>query len=153
MGMNSEPAERDSSLGASHFTQNDMGCGLGGLTVYRLGMRRQRTFFVYMLMNQKGTLYTGVTNNLEFRLAQHRSGTGNKFTAQYDVHRLVWYDTTTDVNAAITSEKQIKGWLRSKKIALIKENNPNFRDLAQDWGLDQAEEPVGRGSSALRASE
>lgn len=110
-------------------------------------MHEQRAFFVYMLMNRKGTLYTGVTNNLEFGLVQHRSGTGSKFTGRYDVHRLVWYDTTTDVNAAITSEKRIKGWLRSKKIALIKETNPNFRDIAQDWGLDQAEEPVGWDSS------
>ena len=54
-------------------------------------MSRERTYFVYMLMNRLGTLYTGMSNNLEFRLVQHRAGAGSKFTTRYRVHRLVWY--------------------------------------------------------------
>jgi putative endonuclease len=89
-------------------------------------------FFVYVLANTRGVrpvLYTGVTNNLERRLAEHRllpSG----FAARYRVTRLVYFEWTTDVRAAIAREKQIKGWTRKKKVALIERANPLWRDLA-----------------------
>ena len=98
-------------------------------------MHSSRRFFVYMLMNRNGTLYTGVTSNLETRLAQHRAGLGGKFTARYGIHRLVWYEDTSSAESAIAYEKTLKGWTRAKKVALIKEKNPHFLDLAAEWSV------------------
>jgi putative endonuclease len=93
-----------------------------------------RQYFVYILASRSRQLYVGVTNNLAVRLAQHRlAETG--FTAKYRVCRLVHFETTTDVNAAIAREKQIKGFRREKKIALIKAMNPAWNDLAEGLGL------------------
>ena len=78
-------------------------------------------------------LYTGVTNNLERRIYEHKNGTVEGFTKRYNVHKLVWFDCTNDVYSAIEKEKQIKGWTRAKKNALIKEMNPTWRDLSDDW--------------------
>ena len=78
-------------------------------------------------------LYVGVTNNLERRLWQHKSHAIAGFTAQYNVTRLVCFEQTTDVREAIAREKQIKGWRRSKKIALIEAANPGWEDLSEDW--------------------
>jgi putative endonuclease len=91
----------------------------------------QRDYYVYMLASLSGVLYVGVTNNLECRLYEHRNGTADGFTKRYRCHRLVWFETTGDVNAAIAREKQIKGWRRSKKEDLIREMNPSWADLAQ----------------------
>jgi len=78
-------------------------------------------------------LYTGVTNNLERRVYEHKNGTVEGFTKRYNVHKLVWFDCTSDIYSAIEKEKQIKGWTRAKKNALIKEMNPTWRDLSDDW--------------------
>ena len=78
-------------------------------------------------------LYTGVTNNLEQRLYQHKNKLTNGFTSKYNISRLVYYESSVDVTAAITREKQIKGMLRSKKIELIKTMNPGLVDLSEDW--------------------
>ncbi|MBQ3499479.1 MAG: GIY-YIG nuclease family protein [Clostridia bacterium] len=78
-------------------------------------------------------LYTGVTNNLERRIYEHKNGTVEGFTKRYNVHKLVWFDCTSDIYSAIEKEKQIKGWTRAKKNALIKEMNPTWRDLSDDW--------------------
>jgi len=91
------------------------------------------SYYVYILSNSTGTLYTGVTNDLERRLYEHRAGTASKFTARYSVGRLVYFEETPNVEAAIAREKEIKGWRRSKKLGLIRSANPTWRDLSEDW--------------------
>ena len=91
-------------------------------------------YYVYILTNWNNkVLYTGVTNNLERRLYEHRNELADGFTKRYHVHKLVYFDTTTDVTAAIAREKQIKGWTRQKKNALVETINPEWRDLSKDW--------------------
>ena len=92
-----------------------------------------KTYFVYIMSNNTRTLYTGVTNNLEKRVFQHKHKLLPGFTRQYNINRLVYYETFGDVRAAIQREKQIKGWLRAKKVALIIGVNPARRDLSQGW--------------------
>ena len=77
-----------------------------------------------------GTLYVGVTNDLERRVSEHKGHTGSAFTAKYDVTRRVYYETTIDIREALAREKQIKGWTRVRKVRLIKTLNPECRDLA-----------------------
>jgi putative endonuclease len=89
-----------------------------------------RQYCVYILTNKNNTvLYTGVTNDLKRRVLEHRSGTGSKFTKKYNVHKLVYYEVTDDVSAAILREKQIKAGSRQKKIDLINSLNANWADL------------------------
>ena len=93
-------------------------------------MHRRRTYYVYILSSRpKGTLYVGVTNDLERRLLEHRDGTVEGFTKRYAVHRLVHFEETD----AIAREKQSKGWSRAKKVALIQSENPEWSDLAEGW--------------------
>jgi putative endonuclease len=84
--------------------------------------------------SNSGTLYTGMTNNLFSRVMQHRAKETPGFTARYDVTRLVFYETLDTALAAIRREKQIKGWTRKKKIALIESVNPRWKDLSEGWG-------------------
>jgi putative endonuclease len=90
-------------------------------------------FWVYILSSTSGTLYTGMTNNLDRRIFEHKHHLTRGFTATYDCTRLVWFEEWQDVRSAIAREKQIKGWLRSKKIALIQSFNPHWTDLAEHW--------------------
>jgi putative endonuclease len=90
-----------------------------------------RTYSVYILASRSRSLYIGETNNLARRLYQHRSGQVHT-TAKYRVRRLVHVETTTDVQAAIRREKQLKGWLRFRKVALIESVNPAWDDLAPE---------------------
>ena len=89
-------------------------------------------YYVYILANGSKTLYTGVTNNLQRRLFEHKQHLAT-FTSKYDVTRLVYFEETSDVRAALAREKCIKGWLRAKKVALIESCNPNWRDLSEEW--------------------
>ena len=91
-----------------------------------------RQFFVYILASYSKVLYVGVTNDLRRRVYEHRLGLVG-FTSKYRVNRLVFYECTANPVAAIGREKQIKGWLRSKKVALIEQTNPTWLDLAADW--------------------
>lgn len=91
-----------------------------------------RTYSVYIMASESGVLYTGVTNNLEYRKSQHAQKFVDSFTARYNVHKLVYYEFHGDIRAAIAREKQIKGWLRKKKIALIESMNPHWNDLSAD---------------------
>ena len=100
---------------------------------------RERTYYVYILTSSSGTLYTGVTNSIIHRVRQHKGKEhpGKEhpgFTAQYDVNRLVYYEMFADVRIAIGREKQIKGWTRKKKMALIESQNPKWEDLSERWG-------------------
>ncbi len=91
------------------------------------------SYYVYILSSRSGALYTGVTSDLSGRVYQHKMGLLPGFTSKYKVTRLVYFEETNDVNAAIAREKQIKGWLRAKKIALIKSMNPTLKDLSESW--------------------
>ena len=88
------------------------------------------TFWVYILGSHTGTLFVGVAGNLVQRLAEHRDGLQEGFTYRYGVHRLLYFEETTDVFSAISREKQLKGWTRSRKIQLITLNNPSWKDLS-----------------------
>jgi putative endonuclease len=90
-------------------------------------------YFVYIMTNRSRTLYTGVTNNLERRVWEHKNKAVPGFTSRYNITQLVYYKEGTDVREDITREKQIKGWLRRKKIALIESINPDWKDLSVDW--------------------
>ena len=88
-----------------------------------------RSYYVYILANRAKTLYTGVTNDLVRRVVEHKSGSVPGFTRKYRIDRLVYFEETGRIEDAIAREKQIKGWLRSRKIALIEEFNPEWEDL------------------------
>ena len=90
-------------------------------------------YAIYILTNRSGTLYTGMTNDLMRRVWEHKKKKVPGFTKRYNIDRLVYYEYTEDVMAAITREKQIKGWLRKKKIALIESMNPEWNDMSADW--------------------
>jgi len=85
------------------------------------------------MSNNSMTLYIGVTNDLQSRVGQHKSGERG-FTSRYHFDRLVYYEQTTDVQAAIAREKQLKGLRRSRKIEIIKTINPQWLDLSDGWG-------------------
>jgi putative endonuclease len=93
---------------------------------------RQGLFFVYILTNRSGTLYIGVTNNLAKRVEEHRMAPPSSFTGRYHIHRLVYYETMNSPADAIAREKQLKGWTRKRKIALINQANPTWADLAPE---------------------
>ncbi len=92
-----------------------------------------RTYYVYLLASPSRVLYVGVTNSLERRMWEHKNHVVKGFTAEYGVTRLVYFEETADVLAAIAREKEIKGWRRSKKIALIETSNADWRDLSEGW--------------------
>jgi putative endonuclease len=92
-----------------------------------------RQCYVYIMTNRSKTLYTGVTNDIERRMYEHKQKLVDGFTKRYNLTMLVYYESTDDVRSAIRREKQIKGWLRSKKIALIESMNPLWRDLSNGW--------------------
>jgi len=92
-----------------------------------------RDYYVYILTSKRnGTLYIGVTNNLIRRVYEHKTGIIKGFTSKYDVHLLVYYEHTNDIQSAIKREKQLKKWKRKWKLELIEEMNPNWRDLYED---------------------
>ena len=87
-------------------------------------------YYVYMLTNTHNTtLYIGVTGNLEKRLYEHKNQLVSGFTKTYNLHKLVYYEATGDVYSALSREKQIKGWSRAKKNALVNTVNPKWEDL------------------------
>ncbi len=87
-------------------------------------------YYVYILTNKSNTLYTGVTNNLERRLLEHKLKLVPGFTKLYNLNKLIYYQEFSRIEDAITAEKRIKGWTRKKKIDLIKTINPKFEDLS-----------------------
>ena len=93
-----------------------------------------------MASGRNGTIYTGVTSNIMQRVHQHREGTLGGFTAEHKVHRLVAYDMFDTMEAAIAREKQWKNWQRAWKMQRIEEDNPAWRDLAEDFGFDPLDE-------------
>ena len=96
-------------------------------------MRETRTYYVYIMTNKSGTLYTGMTNNIRRRVMQHKDKHVAGFTKQYNITKLIYCECFTDVHAAIAREKTIKGWVRKKKLDLIASMNPEWNDLSDDW--------------------
>ena len=92
-----------------------------------------REYYVYIMTNKARTLYVGVTNNLERRVAEHRAKQTEGFTSRYGLDELAYEASTNDVREAIAREKQIKGGTRAKKIDLVEEMNPNWDDLSATW--------------------
>ena len=95
---------------------------------------RNHDYWVYILTNKScTTLYIGITNNIVRRLGQHRCGEVEGFTKRYHLNRLVWVEHFRNVRDAIACEKKLKGWRRSRKVALIEKSNPRWLDLSDDW--------------------
>ncbi|MGC1374846.1 MAG: GIY-YIG nuclease family protein [Anaerolineales bacterium] len=93
-----------------------------------------KQYYVYILTNSRHTvLYTGVTNDLQRRVWEHKNKTGSVFTKKYNVDQLVYYEVGDDINIAIAREKQIKAGSRQKKIDLINSLNPEWKDLSDDF--------------------
>ena len=87
------------------------------------------SYFVYIMSSERRTLYIGVTNDLRKRVSQHKSKLIPGFTAKYNVIRLVYFEGFHEINDAIAREKMLKGWVRAKKIALIEDFNPTWKDF------------------------
>jgi len=91
-----------------------------------------KTGYVYIMSNKnKTTFYIGVTNNLERRVAEHKEGSGSKFTSKYKLYELIYYEIIYDIEQAIKKEKQLKNWHRDWKLNLIKSLNPEMKDLSE----------------------
>jgi putative endonuclease len=99
-------------------------------------MRPPKQFFVYIMSNdpKSAVLYTGIAGDLTRRVWQHKNRIVPGFTSRYNVTRLVYYERFLYPDAAISREKEIKAWRRSKKIKLIESMNPHWQDLAERWG-------------------
>ncbi len=93
---------------------------------------KEHNYYVYIMTNKYNTvLYTGVTNDMVKRVYEHKNKIVKGFTAKYNINKLVYFEHTTDVGAAIAREKQIKAGSRAKKIALIESMNPQWKDLSE----------------------
>ncbi len=94
------------------------------------------TYYVYMMTNWNNKiLYTGITNDLVRRINEHQEKLSISFTSRYNITKLVYFESTSDVNAAIAREKEIKGWVRRKKNDLIATMNPDWVDLGEEFGI------------------
>ena len=97
-----------------------------------------KSYFVYVLASKRnGTLYIGITNNLEKRIYEHKNGLVDGFTKEYNVNRLVFFEEVSSVESAIQREKQLKKWNRRWKIGLIERTNPQWVDLSSVWIPDK----------------
>ena len=96
-------------------------------------MQANKKYYVYIMTNKSGTLYTGLTENLLKRVHQHKNKLIEGFTKKYNINKLLYFETFADVYSAIAREKTIKGWVRRKKLDLIRTTNPNWADLSEDW--------------------
>ena len=86
-----------------------------------------------MILSTNLLTSTGVTNDLERRIYEHKKKMKEGFTKKYNLHELVYYEETDDIGRALEREKQLKGWKRQKKVALIESTNPKWKDLSKDW--------------------
>ena len=92
-----------------------------------------RQYYVYILASKRRTLYIGVTNDLERRVYEHKHQLVEGFTKKYNIHHLVYYEATGNVESVISREKHLKGWLRRRKVELIESVNPSWDDLSAGW--------------------
>ena len=93
----------------------------------------EKVYFTYIVASRSHTLYVGTTGNLMQRIFQHKQKLFDGFSATYNCNRLVWFERFGDPRNAIAREKQLKGWIRAKKIALIEKANPTWNDLSEGW--------------------
>ena len=101
------------------------------------------------MTNRSDALYIGMTNNLARRVWQHRTGRMEGFAATYRIDRLIYAEPFAEVRDAIAREKQLKGWRREKKIALIEATNPEWNDLGESWLGDLTDRTVGRENAEI----
>lgn len=94
---------------------------------------REHKYFVYIMASKSRVLYTGMTNNLSARVLEHKSGRIEGFTKRFRVHRLVYFESYNYVRSAIAREKEVKHWVRKRRVALIESMNPTWQDLAGNW--------------------
>ena len=92
-----------------------------------------KTYYIYIMASQSGTLYVGMTNDIKKRVYQHKNHLITGFTDKYNIDRLLYFETTSDSVSAILREKQIKKYRREKKVALVDSQNPAWQDLSKDW--------------------
>src|SRR5258706_8285049 len=97
-------------------------------------MRRNHKYWLNLVASLTAPLYVGMTKSTDRRIAEHKNGTFKGFASQYACNRLVYWESFDDVRKAIDREKQLKGWRREKKVALIEALNLHWKDLAKDWG-------------------
>jgi putative endonuclease len=90
-------------------------------------------YHVYIMSSKSRTLYIGVTGSLMSRVLRHKAGEGAAFSRKYRIHRLVYFHAFQNIGDAIARETEIKDWRREKKVAMIREFNPTWEDLAEDW--------------------
>ena len=102
---------------------------------------REHAYFVYIMASHTGTLYVGVTSDLEKRVFEHKHHLKPGFTSKYVVERLLYFERFTYIQAAIAREKQIKGWRRDRKIALLERDNPSWVDLSAGWFVKHRYQP------------
>jgi len=112
-----------------------------------------RDYYVYIMSNRTHTLYIGVTNDLYRRVEEHRAGTVGGFTSKYKVRRLVYFEHTNDIGAAIAREKQLKNWRREKKVALIEKLNPKWSDLSRELFAEIGSDEESDGTAAEEADK
>ena len=108
-------------------------------------MRYPKKYYVYIMSNKAHRLYIGVTSTIESRVFQHKNKVLGGFTSRYNFDRLAYFEVFSNVHSAIAREKQIKGWTRAKKVALIEAQNPWWHDLSEGWG-----EPLTASEKVLR---
>lgn len=109
--------------------------------------KERRTYCTYIMSSLSGTLYIGITGNLRKRVFEHKFHRIEGFTDKYQVERLLYRESFDEVQKAINRERQLKGWRRSKKIALIEFSNPHWLDLAREWFPWMTDSGEGRGPS------
>jgi putative endonuclease len=98
-------------------------------------MTNEHQYYVYLLTNWNNkVMYAGVTSDLKRRLFEHRNKSVKGFTEKYNIHKLIYYEATSDVVSAIAREREIKKWRREKKNRLVETINPDWRDLSAGWG-------------------
>ena len=96
--------------------------------------KNMQQYYTYIMTNSKNkVMYIGVTNNIQRRIYEHKNKTADGFTKKYNVNKLVFYETANDARIAIEREKELKGWKREKKNALVESMNPEWKDLSLDW--------------------
>ena len=137
--------QEDSRLAARFLVADAVGVGSLGMTGNPAGNQDEvahalrftvrctwMPYYTYIMTNHSRTLYTGMTNDLERRVAEHREGQGSTFTRKYGINQVVYFEQYARVEDAIDREKEIKRWRREKKVKLIESSNPHWEDLAAD---------------------
>jgi putative endonuclease len=100
-------------------------------------MSEERRYFVYIMANASKRIYTGMTNSIRRRVREHKLKLAPGFAAQYNMTRLVYFESFEDVRNAIEREKQVKTWTRAKRLALVESTNPKWEDLSREWDQPQ----------------